>query len=120
MGRIYRRATARRDLVEHFVYLAETAGQNTADRFLESTRASFEDLQVWPSIGAPVTLGSPALAGMGKWPVRDFRNSLIFYLPRGKPWSVLCPRHLCELKRWLESLFSQRRSRVEAPGRRGA
>ena len=35
MGRVYRRATARRDLVEHFVYLAEMAGQDTAERFLD-------------------------------------------------------------------------------------
>lgn len=93
MGRIYRRATARRDLVEHVVYLAETAGQNTANRFLESTRASFEDLAARPSIGAPVKLGRPALAGMRKSPVRDFRNYLIFYLPRPDGISVVRVLH---------------------------
>jgi len=31
---VRQRAAARRDLVEHFVYLAETAGLETAERFL--------------------------------------------------------------------------------------
>lgn len=41
MGRVYRRATARRDLIEHFVHLAETAGQDAAERFLDNARSSF-------------------------------------------------------------------------------
>jgi toxin ParE1/3/4 len=93
MGRIYRRATARRDLVEHFVFLAETAGQETAERFLDNTRASFEDLATQPSIGAPVKLRSPALAGLRKWPVREFKNYLIFYLPRPDGISVVRVLH---------------------------
>jgi len=31
MPRVYRRAAARRDLIEHYVYLAEHAGEPTAD-----------------------------------------------------------------------------------------
>jgi toxin ParE1/3/4 len=30
---IYRRASAKRDLVEHYVYLAENAGIETAEQF---------------------------------------------------------------------------------------
>jgi len=33
--RVYQRAAARRDLVEHFVHLAENAGLHTAERFLK-------------------------------------------------------------------------------------
>ncbi len=35
---------ARRDLVEQFVYLAELAGLQVAERFLVNSEASFEDL----------------------------------------------------------------------------
>lgn len=35
------REAARRDLVEHFVYLAENAGLDTAGRFLASAEASY-------------------------------------------------------------------------------
>ena len=43
MPKIYQRAAARRDLVEHFVYLAENANLETAERFLAQTEASFVD-----------------------------------------------------------------------------
>jgi toxin ParE1/3/4 len=93
MARVYRRAAARRDLIEHHVYLAETAGEATAERFLDGARTSFEDLAAEPSMGAPVILRSPVLAGMRKWPVRDFRNDLIFYLPRPDGISVVRVLH---------------------------
>jgi len=41
MSKIYQRAVARRDLVEHFVYLGENANMETAERFLAQTKASF-------------------------------------------------------------------------------
>jgi len=34
MRRIYKRAAARRDLEDHFVYLAQNAGLDVAERFL--------------------------------------------------------------------------------------
>ena len=40
-------------------------------------------------IGAPVKLHSPSLAGMRKWPIHDFRNYRIFYLPRPDGISVV-------------------------------
>jgi toxin ParE1/3/4 len=64
MGRVYRRATARRDLIEHFVHLAETAGQDAAERFLDNARSSFEALAEQPMIGAPIPVRSSALTGM--------------------------------------------------------
>jgi hypothetical protein len=34
MRRVYKRPEARRDLIEHFVYLAEEAGEEVAEKFL--------------------------------------------------------------------------------------
>ena len=81
MPTVYRRAAARRDLIEHFVYLAENAGLDVAERFLASAAASFNDLAGQPMIGAPLTLRRPELAGMRKWRINDFDNYLVFYLP---------------------------------------
>ena len=64
MPKIYQRAAARRDLVEHFVYLAENANLETAERFLAQTEASFNVLAEQPLIGAPLTLRDPTLAGI--------------------------------------------------------
>jgi toxin ParE1/3/4 len=93
MGRVRQRAAARRDLVEHFVYLAETAGLETAERFLEAAEATFNDLADQPLIGAPLSLHSAALASVRKWRVGGFDTVLVFYLPRADGISVLRVLH---------------------------
>jgi toxin ParE1/3/4 len=93
MQRVTQRAAARRDLVEHFVYLAENAGLDTAERFLTNAEASFKDLAGQPMIGAPLTLRPPELAGLRKWRVKDFDNHLIFYLPRPDGVSIVRVLH---------------------------
>lgn len=96
MARVYQRAAARRDLIGHFVHLAENAGLDTAERFLENAQVSFSDLAGQPMIGAPVKLRNPALAGIRKWHVKDFRNYLIFYLPRPDGISVVRVLHAAQ------------------------
>lgn len=93
MPKVHRRAAARRDLVEHFVYLAENAGLATAERFLSNAYTSFEELASQPMIGAPLTLQRLDLAGMRKWSVKDFDNFLIFYLPRPDGVSIVRVLH---------------------------
>ena len=82
MPPITQRGAARRDLIEHFVYLAEHAGLDVAERFLSQAEGSFTDLARQPMMGAPVQLKHPDLASMRKWRVKDFDNHLIFYQPR--------------------------------------
>ena len=62
MPTITHRAAARRDLIEHFVYLAEDAGLDVAERFLTNAEASFNDLAQQPRMGAPLALKHPDLA----------------------------------------------------------
>ena len=62
MPTITHRAAARRDLIEHFVHLAENAGLDVAERFLTNTEASFNDLAQQPRMGAPLALKHPDLA----------------------------------------------------------
>ncbi len=75
MGIVYRRFAARSDLIAHYVYLFENAGEAVADRFLGNAEASFDELLKHPKIGAPLTLRRPELAGLRKWQVRDSTTS---------------------------------------------
>ena len=90
---VTQRESARRDLVEHFVYLAENAGVEVAERFLRRAETTFADLARQPMMGAPLALKHPALAGVRKWRVRDFDNHLIFYLPRSDGVSIVRVLH---------------------------
>ena len=93
MPSVAKREAARRDLVEHFVYLAENGGLNVAERFLDRAEASFADLARQPMIGAPLTLKHPDLAGMRKWRIKDFDNYLVFYQPRPNGVSIVRVLH---------------------------
>jgi toxin ParE1/3/4 len=63
---VTKRAAAKRDLIEHFVYLTENASVGVADRFLANAAANFNVLSQQPSMGAPLTLRHPDLTGMRK------------------------------------------------------
>ena len=93
MPKVYQRAEARRDLVEHFVYLAENADLGTAERFLANSETSFNHVADQPLIGTSLTLRPPELAGLRKWRVREFDNYLIFYLLRPDGVSILRVLH---------------------------
>lgn len=93
MPKVYQRAAARRDLVEHFVYLAENAGLDTADRFLTNAESTFNDLAAHSMIGATLNLRHPDLAGIRKWHIKDFENHLVFYLPRSDGVSIVRVLH---------------------------
>ena len=48
MPTVTKREAARRDLVEHFIFLAESAGLNVAEQFLSNAEASFMELAHQP------------------------------------------------------------------------
>jgi len=96
MAGIVTRPAARRDLVEHYVYLAENAGEEIADRFLANAEASFTGLTEYPEMGAPLSLRRPELAGLRKWQVKDFEKFLIFYLPSSDGVSIIRVLHAAQ------------------------
>ncbi len=93
MPRAFKRAAARRDLIDHYAYLAENAGEEVADRFLVQAEQSFSDLVAQPEMGALLVLRRPELAGLRKWRVRDFEDVLIFYRPRPDGVSIVRVLH---------------------------
>ncbi len=93
MRKIYKRASAKRDLEDHFVYLAQNAGLDIAGRFLINAEASFNDLAHEPLIGTQLILQQPALTGLRRWRIKGFENHLIFYLPRSDGVSIIRVLH---------------------------
>ena len=75
MLRLYKRAAARRDLVEHFVRLATEGDEALAERFVSQAEASCALLLDQPEIGSPLRVRDSALAGLRKWPVKDSRTT---------------------------------------------
>jgi toxin ParE1/3/4 len=96
MGHVYKHAAAKRDLVEHFVYLAENASMDVADRFLLQTEESFSDLAMYPALGAELALPTAEMAGMRKWQVKGFDKFLIFYRPRPNGVSIVRVLHAAQ------------------------
>jgi len=62
--KLYKRAAARRDLVEHAVYLATEGGEELAERFLSQTHACCTLLLDQPEIGSPLLVRDPDLVGI--------------------------------------------------------
>lgn len=96
MATVYRSAAARRDLIAHFIYLAENAGEAVAERFLKNAEVSFNDLAAQPGMGAPLTMRHPELDGLRKWQVREFDNVLVFYFPRNDGVSIVRVLHAAQ------------------------
>jgi toxin ParE1/3/4 len=90
---VFKRTSALRDLVEHYMYLAENADDAVADRFLANAEASFLDLANQPHMGAPVATRRAELTGMRRWRVKDFEHHLIFYFPRSDGVSIVRVLH---------------------------
>ena len=96
MATVYKRASAKRDLLEHYVYLAENTGIETAERFLSNADESFCDLSRHPAKGAALLLRDPRLAGLRKWRVNGFEKFLVFYLPRPSGVSIVRVLHAAQ------------------------
>ena len=96
IAKVYHHDQARRDLIEHFVYLAENAGLAVAEQFLTNAESSFNTLSANPWMGSLLTLGNQELAGMRKWPIKGFDNFLIFYMPRHDGVSIVRVLHAAQ------------------------
>jgi toxin ParE1/3/4 len=75
------RASARREIKAHGIYLEEH-GSEVADRFVGALANAFEDLAAMPETGARCGFQRTAIRRLRRWPVKGFENWLIFYLPR--------------------------------------
>jgi toxin ParE1/3/4 len=93
MPQVTQRLVARNDLIKHFIYLAENAGLDIADRFLTNAETTFTLLAEQPMLGVDLTLQRSDLTGLRKWRVKDFEDVLVFYQPRPDSVAIIRVLH---------------------------
>ena len=71
---------AKRDVFECALYLADTAGVPTAERFMDAIEKTQARIADNPAVGSPRAFPDPRLRGLRQWPVRGFRNYLVYYV----------------------------------------
>lgn len=79
---VRKRESAKRDLIAQWVWYAENAGIDTADRFLEAADSTASMLAGQPEAGFRFFVRRPELQGIRRFPVGDgFDKILLFYFP---------------------------------------
>jgi toxin ParE1/3/4 len=82
VARVLKREAAKRDLIAQWVWYAENAGIEVADRFLAAVDSTAATLARQPEIGIPLPLKKAALQGVRRFPISDgFEKILLFYFP---------------------------------------
>jgi toxin ParE1/3/4 len=76
------RPRARLDLLEQFLYLAEEATVDVAERYYAAVDQTCARLAKQPFSGTPYDSGIPRLKGVRRAPVSGFTAYLVFYIPR--------------------------------------
>ena len=105
MSAVQKREPARRDLTEQFIWYAENAGMDVAERFLHGVDSTLRQLSRTPKIGALIHPRREELTGLRRWPVEGFESILLFYIPQSE--SIELVRVLHGKRNW-ERLFRKR------------
>ncbi len=105
MARVLKREAAKRDLIAQWVWYAENAGIEVADRFLQAAEDTLHQLANQPESGALLFVRKPELQGIRRIPVsRPFEAMLLFYFPLQEGVDLVRVVHG---RRDLERLFSE-------------
>jgi plasmid stabilization system protein ParE len=104
MARVVLQPAAERDLIEQFVYLGESSGEETARRFLAAAYATFDQLAAMPRMGFRRRLHPSLFPDVRMWRVIGFEKHLIFYSPQGEAEGIKVLR-VIHGSRDLERLF---------------
>ena len=82
MARILKREAAKRDLIAQWVWYAESADFELADRFLSAVEKTLSLLAAQPQSGAQFFVRKTELQGIRRFPVSEgFEKILLFYFP---------------------------------------
>jgi len=101
---VTQRPRARLDLLEQFIYFGQQESGVLAQRYLDAVDATFLQLAAHPRCGVAYDSGIAGLTGLRRFPVRDFENYLVFYLPRKRGVDIIRVLHGA---RDVDGLFSQ-------------
>jgi toxin ParE1/3/4 len=82
MARVLKREAAKRDLIAQWLWYAENASIEVADRFLAAANDTLNLLSTQPESGTRFFVRKPELQGMRRFPVTaGFEKILLFYFP---------------------------------------
>ena len=82
MARLLKREASRRDLIQQWLWYAENASVEVAERFFQAADNSLNLLSTQPESGTLFFVRAPELRGMRRFPVSDgFEKVLLFYFP---------------------------------------
>lgn len=105
MARAVKREAAKRDLTNQWIWYAENANIETADRFFAAVERTLRLLARQPESGALFFVRSADLHGMRRFPVGDgFEKILLFYFPLNDGIDLV---RVVRGSRDLERLFSE-------------
>jgi toxin ParE1/3/4 len=93
-AKVGRSPTANRDLAEIAHHLAQQSAQ-AAHRFLDAFERTLADLAGMPEMGSPYESSAEELPALRFWPVRGFKNYLLFYSTSGQDLPAGCSRPPC-------------------------
>jgi len=85
---VIKKPQANEDLTDIFEYIGQDS-PHAADRFLVAADLTFAKLARVPGLGQRWPSPIPQLVDVRVWPLRGFRNFLIFYRPTGDGIEVL-------------------------------
>jgi toxin ParE1/3/4 len=79
---------ANQDIDAHVNYLC-VYNEKAAFRLFDSIRLTLTQIAKIPKIGVSYPLQNSRLAGLRKWPIKDFSNYIIFYLEKPEKIEVV-------------------------------
>jgi len=77
---VLKKPEVRRDLQSQADFIAK-GSVDAAERFIDAAEATFEFLAASPLVGGLCNFRAAETAGLRRWPVRGFQNSIIYYRP---------------------------------------
>jgi toxin ParE1/3/4 len=105
MHRILYRPAARNDLIRQWIWYADNAGAEVADRFLVAADKTLQMLASQPEAGLETQFSHPLLAGLRRFRVQGgFGSILVFYFPLRDGIDVV---RLLHGSRHIEEVLSQ-------------
>jgi len=94
MARVLKREAAKRDLVAQWLWCAENASIEVADRFLGAADDTLNLLSTQPESGSSFFVRKPELQGMRRFPISaGFEKILLFYFPLRDGVDLVCVVH---------------------------
>jgi toxin ParE1/3/4 len=103
MAQLIKRAVVIQDLIDIATYISRD-NLDAGDRFLYAAEVTFQQIAKLPQIGKLSGFSHPKLAQIRQYPVKGFKNYLIYYQIQGEAIDVV---HVLQGSRDIASILQQ-------------